>query len=139
MRRPATAEVWMVTRVESAPDVARDEEELARFGYKQELRLQYAGATYLAIAATGMIYLAYFLGGLAILRARLAGWPRRRAPFTLGRWGVPVSLLGLAWGGSMLINFAWPRAVSNPNPTPAQTGKLLNFHWSWLKHRPVLW
>jgi urea carboxylase system permease len=99
--------------------------------------LQYAGATYLAIAATGMIYLSYFLGGTAVLRARLRGWPRVRAPFSLGRWGMPVSLLGLAWGGGMLVNFAWPRAASNP--TPKQTGNLLNFHWGWLNHRPVLW
>jgi urea carboxylase system permease len=98
---------------------------------------QYAGATFLAIAATGMIYLSYLLGGLAVLRARLRGWPHVRAPFSLGRWGMPVSLLGLAWGAGMLVNFAWPRAVSNP--TPDQTGRLLNFHWSWLNHRPVLW
>jgi amino acid transporter len=99
--------------------------------------LQYAGATYLAIGATGMIYLSYFLGGLAVLRARLRGWPRKPAPFSLGRWGIPVSLLGLAWGGGMLVNFAWPRAASNP--TPSQTGNLLNFHWAWLNHRPVFW
>jgi amino acid transporter len=99
--------------------------------------LQYAGATYLAIAATGLIYLAYFLVGTAILRARLNGWPKQEAPFKLGKWGVPVSILGLIWGGSMLINFAWPRAASNP--TPAQTGNLLDFHWGWLNHRPVLW
>jgi hypothetical protein len=37
----------------------------------------------------------------------------------------------------MLLNFAWPRAVSNP--TPLQTGKLLDFHWHWLNDRPVLW
>jgi urea carboxylase system permease len=99
--------------------------------------LQYAGATYLAIAATGMIYLSYFMVGVAILRARLNGWPREKAPFSLGKWGVPISVLGLLWGGGMLINFAWPRAVSNP--TPAQTGSLLNFHWAWLNHRPVFW
>jgi amino acid transporter len=99
--------------------------------------LQYAGATYLAIAATGMIYLAYFLVGTAILRARLNGWPKVSAPFKLGKWGIPVSIFGLVWGGSMLINFAWPRAASNP--TPAQTGNLLDFHWAWLNHRPVLW
>lgn len=99
--------------------------------------LQYAGATYLAIAATGLIYLAYFLVGLAILRARTKGWPRRDAPFKLGKWGIPVSVLGLAWGGGMLVNFAWPRPQSNP--TPLQTGQLLNFHWTWLNHRPVLW
>jgi urea carboxylase system permease len=99
--------------------------------------LQYAGATYLAIAATGMIYLSYLLGGIAVLRARLRGWPTEPAPFSLGRWGLPVSLLGLGWGAAMLVNFAWPRAASNP--TPAQTGNLLDFHWAWLNHRPVLW
>jgi urea carboxylase system permease len=99
--------------------------------------VQYAGATYLAIAATGMIYLSYFLVGTAILKARLNGWPTREAPFKLGRWGIPASVGGLMWGGGMLINFAWPRAASNP--TPAQTGNLLDFHWSWLNHRPVLW
>jgi hypothetical protein len=99
--------------------------------------LQYAGAGIIAIAATGMIYLSYFIGGLAVLRARLRGWPRTKAPFSLGRWGIPVSLLGLAWGGSMLVNFAWPRAATNP--TPDETGRLLNFHWGWLNGQPVLW
>ena len=37
----------------------------------------------------------------------------------------------------MLINFAWPRVQSNP--TPNQTGKLLNFHWNWLNGQPILW
>jgi len=103
---------------------------------------QYAGATYLAIAATGLIYLSYFLGGLAILRARLNGWPKRDAPFKLGRWGMPVSVLGLAWGGGMLVNFAWPRAASNPTPyqvVDANGHLQLNFGLSWLNHRPVLW
>jgi amino acid transporter len=99
--------------------------------------LQYAGAAIIAIAATAMIYLAYFVGNIALLRARLRGWPKAKAPFSLGRWGLPVNLLGLAWGGGMLINFAWPRIATNP--TPAQTSLGLNFHWNWLNHRPVLW
>jgi amino acid transporter len=98
---------------------------------------QYAGAGILAIAATALIYLSYFLAGAAIFKARLGGWPRREAPFKLGKWGMPASILGLLWGGGMLINFAWPRIQSNP--TPAQTGNILDFHWSWLNHRPVLW
>src|SRR2546423_4055401 len=72
--------------------------------------IEYAGAGIIAIAATGMIYLAYFIGNLALLRARLRGWPKAKAPFSLGRWGLPLNLLALAWGGGMLINFAWPPA-----------------------------
>jgi len=45
----------------------------------------------------------------------------------------------------MLINFAWPRAASNPKPneTVIGTGKsatqLLNFHLSFLNGIPILW
>jgi urea carboxylase system permease len=99
--------------------------------------LQYAGAGIIAIAATGMIYLAYFVGNIALLRARLRGWPKAKAPFSLGRWGIPVTVGALVWGGAMLINFAWPRGATNP--TPVQTGLGLDFHWNWLNHRPVLW
>jgi urea carboxylase system permease len=99
--------------------------------------LQYTGAAIVAIAATGMIYLSYLVCNLAVLRARLRGWPRTAAPFSLGKWGLPITALGIAWGGGMLVNFAWPRVQSNP--TPNQTGKLLNFHWGWLNDRPVLW
>src|SRR5213076_448712 len=53
--------------------------------------IQFAGVAIIAIAATGMIYLSYLIGNLALLRARLGGWPRTKAPFSLGRWGLPVS------------------------------------------------
>ena len=76
--------------------------------------LYYAGAGIIAIAATGMIYLSYFLGNIAILLARFKGWPTEKTPFQLGSWGTLVNLLALAWGGSMLVNFLWPRVTSNP-------------------------
>ena len=76
--------------------------------------LYYAGAGIIAIAATGMIYLSYILGNIAILLARLKGWPREGAPFKLGQWGTIVNVLGLAWGLSMIVNFLWPRTSSNP-------------------------
>ena len=103
--------------------------------------LQYAGAAYIAIAATGMIYLSYFLGNLATLRARLNGWPHTRAPFSLGRFGLVVNILGLLWGGSMLLNFAWPRPCCNPTPleTVVDNTQLLNFHVPFLDGVPVLW
>jgi amino acid transporter len=74
--------------------------------------LYYAGAALIAIGATGMIYLSYILGNIAILLARLKGWPKEDAPFKLGQWGVIVNILGLVWGVAMEINFLWPRDAS---------------------------
>ncbi|HWO93007.1 MAG TPA: amino acid permease [Methylomirabilota bacterium] len=78
----------------------------------------YAGAATIAIGATGMIYLSYILGNLAILIARLNGWPKESAPFKLGQWGTIINILGLIWGVAMEINFLWPRnaAVGGQNP-----------------------
>jgi amino acid transporter len=99
--------------------------------------IQFAGVAIIAIAATGMIYLSYLIGNLALLRARVQGWPRAKAPFSLGKWGVPINLLAIAWGGGMLINMAWPRAATNPRPSPEAPA--LDFHWHWLNTKPVLW
>jgi len=97
--------------------------------------IQYSGAGIIAIAATGLIYLSYFLGNIVIMRARLRGWPRTSAPFRLGRWGMLVNVVALVYGGAMLINFAWPRAASNPKPN--QTNGLL--HLNFLDGVPILW
>jgi amino acid transporter len=96
---------------------------------------QYSGAGIIAIAATGMIYLSYFLGNIVIMRARARGWPRLKAPFKLGRWGILVNIVALLYGGAMLVNFAWPRAASNPKPN--QTAGLL--HLNFLDGIPILW
>jgi hypothetical protein len=84
-----------------------------------------------------MIYLSYFLGNLASMRARLRGWPKVEAPFKLGKWGPAINALGLAYGGAMLVNFAWPRAASNP--TPKQTSGLLSLGVSFLNGIPILY
>ncbi len=95
---------------------------------------QYSGAGIIAIAATALIYLSYFLGNIAVLRARLKGWPKTDAPFKLGKWGLVVNIVGLIYGGAMLINFFWPWAASNPTPT--QSGVL---HLGFLNGVPILW
>ncbi len=64
------------------------------------------GGFYMSIAATGLIYLSYFLCNLGVLMARRKGWPHKPAWFNLGKWGMPVNILALIWGGAMLINFA---------------------------------
>jgi urea carboxylase system permease len=99
--------------------------------------LKYAGAGIVAIAATAMIYLSYFLGNGAIMWARTRGWPKVDSPFKLGRWGIIVNVLALAWGGGMLINFAWPRAASNPEPN--QTAGALSLGMDWLNKIPILY
>jgi urea carboxylase system permease len=103
--------------------------------------LQFSGAGTIAIAATAMIYFAYFLGNIAILRARTRGFPKTTAPFRLGRWGLLVNILGLVYGAAMLINFAWPRAASNPTPNQTVVGgvQLLDFHIAFLNKIPILW
>ena len=103
--------------------------------------IQFSGAAIIAIAATAMIYFAYFLGNIAILRARLKGWPKTDAPFKLGRWGLVVNVIGLLYGGAMLINFAWPRSAEQPEAEPdrGRRRQLLDFHIGFLNKIPILW
>lgn len=65
------------------------------------------GIGVIVTGATGMIYLSYFLNNISSLRARMKGWPRDKAPFSLGRWGMTVNILALVYGGLMIINFLW--------------------------------
>ena len=99
--------------------------------------LQYTGAAIVAIAATGMIYLSYLMCNVAVLRARMRGWPKTPAPFALGKWAMPVTIAGILYGGAMLINIAWPRAATNP--TPKESGGLLDFRMDWLNDIPIFW
>lgn len=62
------------------------------------------GSIYLAIAATGTIYISYFLCNLGVLAARRKGWPHKGAWFKLGSWGTIINVLALVWGGVMIIN-----------------------------------
>ena len=64
------------------------------------------GGFVLSIAATGLIYLSYFMCNVGVLLARRRGWPREKAWFSLGRWGMPVNILALIYGGVMIVNIA---------------------------------
>jgi amino acid transporter len=108
--------------------------------------IQFAGATIIAVSATAMIYLSYLLGNLAVLRARMKGWPKVQAPFRLGKWGKPINVLAILWGAGMLVNFLWYtngetlRVISNPKPNQTDyfgTGPLVHFG-GFLNKIPVI-
>jgi urea carboxylase system permease len=84
-------------------------------------------------AATGLIYVSYFMNNLASLRARLKGWPQASTPFKLGGWGMAINVLGLLYGGLMIINFLWFGGLRNVYTNPT----LDAVYTSWA-HTPVL-
>jgi len=99
--------------------------------------LKYAGVAFIAIAASGMIYISYILANIAILQARRRGFFDQNMGFSLGRWGMLVNILALVWGGSMLINFMWHRVATNPKPS--ETDGVLDFGIDFLNKIPILW
>ncbi|HEY1597761.1 MAG TPA: amino acid permease [Thermoleophilaceae bacterium] len=99
--------------------------------------LKYAGVAYIAIAATGMIYLSYLFATVAILRVRMKGWPHEKGDFSLGRWGMLINVLAIIWGGGMLINFAWHRVATNPKAS--EIPGLDFWNSGFLNSIPILW
>jgi len=123
--------------------------------------IQFAGAAVIAVGATASIYLSYLLGNLAVMRARSKGWPRTKAPFRLGGWGMVVNVIAVLWGLAMMVNFLTPSSAASAwdpaqasasnylriftNPKPVQSDyyvageQLLNFHIKALNDIPVIW
>ena len=73
----------------------------------------------LVTGATGLIYLSYFMNNIASLGARLRGWPRVKAAFNLGSWGMVINIAALLYGGVMLVNFLWFGGLRNIYTNPA--------------------
>ncbi|HYM66964.1 MAG TPA: amino acid permease, partial [Patescibacteria group bacterium] len=68
----------------------------------------------LIAAITFMILVPYFLVLASLIRKRLAGWPASPAPFSLGSWGLPLSIIGIIWVALVGVDAAWPRDATNP-------------------------
>ena len=122
--------------------------------------IQFAGAAVIAVGATASIYFSYLLGNLAFMRARAKGWPKTKAPFSLGGWGKVVNVVAILWGAAMLLNFLTPSPVNSAfdpkaegaaymriisNPKPIQTDyyvegdQLVDFKIDFLNKIPVIW
>jgi amino acid transporter len=69
-------------------------------------------------AITALIIVAYILVLGSLLVRRFQGWPRNESRFNLRRWGIPVTVAGLAWTVFVLIDAAWPREATNPDLGP---------------------
>ena len=80
----------------------------------------------IAIGATGMIYLSYILGNIAILIARLRGWPKDERTVQARQLGDdrqhPRPRLGHQHG----VNFLWPDSRRQPEPTGQQPAERPN-------------
>lgn len=66
-----------------------------------------------AVGSVAIVWanLAYLLVNAPLLVRRLGGWPgkARDDRFALGRWGVLINALAVAWGGFVVVNIGWPR------------------------------
>src|SRR5258708_20590395 len=67
---------------------------------------------------TALIIIPYILVLGSLLLRRLRGWPQRESKFSLGRWGLPITVAGLIWTVIILLDAAWPREVTNPKLGP---------------------
>jgi urea carboxylase system permease len=122
--------------------------------------IQFSGPTVIAVGATASIYLSYLLGNLAVMRARMRGWPKSKAPFSLGGWGMVVNVVAIVWGLAMLLNFLTPASVDSAfdpnasganylrifaNPKAVQTDwyvegdQLVDFKIGFLNEIPIIW
>ncbi|MGA8534232.1 MAG: amino acid permease [Candidatus Tumulicola sp.] len=78
------------------------------FDYPANVTALYALVSF----ATSGIYLAFFLTAFGAFVARRRGWKPAGA-FTLGRWGMPVTVAGGAYLLLMLLNIVWPSPLSS--------------------------
>jgi urea carboxylase system permease len=81
-----------------------------------------------------MIYIAYLLVTMPMLRLRLRGeWPPKHAEgqrfFSLGKLGLPINMLAVGWGIFMATNLIWPRKDVYNATEP--------FHW-YLQYGAIL-
>jgi urea carboxylase system permease len=83
-----------------------------------------------------MFYIAYLgvTGGMLVKRLR-GQWPRPdHGPyFSLGRWGLLVNAVAVAYGLIVAINIAWPRSAVYDSlaGTKDSAGHVIPGHWYW--------
>jgi amino acid transporter len=90
----------------------------------------------LTSVAIVMFYIAYLgvTGGMLVRRLR-GQWPRaEHGPyFSLGRWGLLVNAVAVAYGAVVAVNIGWPRAsvYDALAGTKDSAGHVIPAHWYW--------
>jgi amino acid transporter len=67
---------------------------------------------------TAAIYVSFLMTAVAALTARLRGTWRPGGSFRIGRWGLAVNALAVAWLAFETVNIAWPREALAPPDAP---------------------
>jgi amino acid transporter len=88
------------------------------FDYPANVNALYALVSF----STSGIYLAFFLTVFGALIARRRGWKPNGA-FTLGAWGMPITIAGALYLLLMLANIVWP--------SPLSSGRAI-FNYGWV-------
>jgi amino acid transporter len=78
------------------------------FDYPANVNALYALVSF----ATSGIYLAFFLTVFGAFVARARGW-KPSGTFTLGKWGLPVTVGAALYLLLMLLNIVWPSSLSS--------------------------
>jgi amino acid transporter len=78
------------------------------FDYPANVNALYALVSF----ATSGIYLAFLLTVIGALVARRRGW-KPSGVFTLGSWGMPITIAGGLYLLLMLVNIVWPSSLSS--------------------------
>src|SRR6202011_4117412 len=78
------------------------------FDYPANVNALYALVSF----ATSGIYLAFFLTVFGAFLARRRGW-KPSGTFTLGKWGMPVTIGGGLYLLLMLLNIVWPSSLAS--------------------------
>ncbi|MGZ3516560.1 MAG: APC family permease [Vulcanimicrobiaceae bacterium] len=78
------------------------------FDYPANVNALYALVSF----ATSGIYLAFFLTVFGAFIARRRGW-KPKGTFTLGKWGMPVTIGAALYLLLMLVNIVWPSSLAS--------------------------
>lgn len=83
------------------------------------LGLNASAAGTLITFGTGGFFIIYLIVASVALYARLSGrWKPQEGKFSLGRWGLVINIVAVAWLIFETVNIAWPRVEFAPPGAP---------------------